>query len=328
MNKKHTFLTLVSAVVATGLVLGCDNSNNGSERDFLQSSGSVMQSDGKTPAANLPITNYSWVTTFSDGSTVSNDVTPMAGLTTDAAGGFAVNSSQLNLRSGIQKHGCSEVCVDWQIGSEDICTDWQNETQDYCADWATDDCGNDYCADWQTESSDYCANWDTQSYSYCGVYQKDCGWIYPNRSLSDVTSAYSEITYNDGTSLVTTQSQSVTKPSGTINNTTTSNSSINTNWIEHDLFITAIGASSTMAASLNTTPSTAQSTEEKRAQITALRNASKIAARKMRRSGTPQFGRTYKTPLRFEASQIDSLTSAQRATLDNTRASWGATPNL
>ena len=313
MNRKS--LLVVTGVCASlvGLVMGCGPGAGGtSYRDFFTAIGIVVQADGKTPVASLPITGYNWVVSFTDGSTVSNPMGPSGGVTTTADGRFTFASNQLELQSGTQVNECTTVCVDWATGSDDVCTDWETSSEDVCTDWETDNSGNDYCANWETDYTDYCANWVTESYDYCATYGQDCGFVYPSRAITDISSAHAEIVYANGASVVTTESQTSTLPAKAIQTASVvdanNNTLVTTKWVETDTFAT------TLTPAVLSAP---------RALITAARNSAMVSARKMSKTGTPHFGRTHQP-----AAVIDSakLLGTQKIKLEATRTSCGAYP--
>jgi hypothetical protein len=295
---KNSFIIGI-AMSATALSMGCDTSTT-EYKDFLTAAGTVYKDDGRTPAQNLAITNYHWVTTFSDGSTVGNPFTTTA-VSTDSNGKFGFNSNQLQLYSGREEESCDDICVDWETGYEDVCIDWETSCDDYCADWEIDDEGNEYCADWETSCDDYCADWETDSYDYCAEYGQDCEYYYPTRSASDIVSAYSEITYNDGASVVTTQSEETATPGTSLQKTSVKNGDdtvVTEKWLENDSYISTIASTSASVSPVQTA---------QRLAITAKRNAGH--KRIMKHAGTPHFGRTHKAPVFVPFAKLHSMLS-------------------
>jgi hypothetical protein len=173
-------------------------------------------------------------------------------------------------------------------------------------------------------------NWEEREYSYCSQYGQDCTYYYPSRNIKDITTAYSEITYPVGAARVTTQSQYSTlaadgaqSMSTTLDHTTT----VTAQWTQNDRFITPFTAVGTGLASREANaPARAKSSPKfltpKQAEIVALRNAAHRTP-KMKRAGTPHFGRTHR-PSKVLPAQ--SLNPAQLIKLELARKAFGATP--
>jgi hypothetical protein len=321
--KRNLIVLLVLVFALIAQACGGDGGGSTDYVDFLKAQGTVNLADASTPAASVSINQYNWVVSFSDGSTVANPFT-QPGLVTDAKGKFGFAPPQLFLTSGNQEQTCDTVCTVWDTGSEWVCTDYEQDCSDYCADWETDAYGNDYCADWETSCSYYCANGYYDAYQYCAVYAQDCGYIYPSRLVSDIKSAYSEITYDTSTGPMTSQSVNTTLPANALSSSSAAsgkNTTVTQSWTESDTYVTTLTASPTATTTAALVTATALGN---RAQITAQHNAAK-GMPTANHLGTKRFGRNHAPSTFVPYTKVGSLPKVQSA-LDLLRAKCGAYP--
>jgi hypothetical protein len=356
-------------LTAAGLALAaCEGNTTTTTRDFLNASGTVFLNDGKTAVQNLPISQYDWIINYTDGSSVdvtfdtsnANIAGTNASIMTDASGNFNFQSDQLQLQSGTQVQSCTNVCVQTAVGYDDTCVDWQISYQDYCANWAsggqscspgtgstgtgstgtgstgTGSTGGscvqnpDVCTDWQTQEVSTCDSWVSQEYTYCTTYAQDCGWIYPDRDVTDIKSAYSEITYTNGTSTVQTRSDSdilAKDAASTSSKQDPNNSSNNIEtelWHQVDHYTTPFIAQVQVSAANQAPVGSAQ--QAARMQIVAQHNLSKYGPAKLNAKGQPFWGLGHSHPA-CKYVPADSLTDqAGAAKVQALRAKFGAMP--
>jgi hypothetical protein len=337
--KKTIFsVSCLGLVGLSGLIAGCTGDAGTTDYvDYLNASGTVYQADGTTAASALPINDYTWNVTYTDGSSVAVPFTP--GVSTDATGKFGFDSSQLALVSGNQAESCESVCTDTAVGYEDVCTDWEVDSEQYCADWEPSSCGSSgspgssssgstgssgggcgtYCADWETQDTTYCAASVTEEYTYCDEYGQDCGFFYPARDIKDIVSANSEITFTAGPATVTTQSEATTfaKDLGVVSNNpqTQGNTTIaNATWFQADKFVTSLtagGVSTTAAKAYKVL--TAQ-----QIQLTAAQNAGNAKKHAVLKYG---FGRNHAPARKLP---FEGLSAAGQAKVQSARTAFGA----
>lgn len=233
---------LVWALSGSVLLAGCVYVTT---LDYLSAAGTVLGSDGRTPVQNLRVSDYNWIVTYRDGSTVSNPV--RVDRTTDAEGRFRFDSQELNLRSGQGLTSCNDVCVSWSTGFENYCVVYDTYCEDYCAAWSRDSFGNEVCLDWRTSCTDTCAQYATNTYQYCDTFARDCNVTYPPRTASDIAQAYSEIRFALGSSVITSQSLNSTLASQAFQTVTTrdtqGNSTVIETWNQNDTYVTPITGS-------------------------------------------------------------------------------------
>lgn len=307
-------------------------------REFLTAEGTVLAANAKSAVEGLTIGAFNWITTFSDGSTVANPFIPRSALT-NSTGKFGFASSQLQLFSGNQEEVCDQVCVDWQTATQDVCVNWQQSCYDSCSDWGqtcTDTCtsydydadGNKYCVsydttctdtcnNWVTNCSDTCINWSTETYSYCTAYAEDCGYIYPTRSVTDIVSASSEITYDNGSGPITVASEGAAlTPNAALISTETATQTernVNRSWLQKDTYVTEIEPAASSAPALSAA----------RQSIVAARNASKPRVTLMK-AGKPNLSRVHATPKFFKSDKLNTMNSSFMTKLQETRSKANA----
>jgi hypothetical protein len=242
MNKRSLFAFTLAAVVAgaAALASGCDSEDT-FYYDYLKATGIVTQVDGKTAVPNIAISNYDWIVTFTDGSTIAVPFVSVG--TTDTEGKFGFDSTQLDLHSGNLAESCTDVCLATATEYEDVCYNWVTEQGDeYCTGWDYDEWGDEYCTGWAYEEGEtYCSSWGTESYEYCTLWGEDCEYYYPARDVSDIASAYTEITTNIGGATYTIPSSNVTLAADayTRNSTTAPNGEdtiVDMLWTQNDVF--------------------------------------------------------------------------------------------
>jgi hypothetical protein len=322
-------LSVLSVVVFALVAQACGGDDGStSYNDFLKATGTAYLADTKTAATSVPITDYNWIVTFSDGSTVPNHFS-QPGLVTDTKGKFGFAPPQLFLTSGNQEQTCDQVCIEWDTGNEWVCTDYEQSCSDYCADWETDDNGDEYCADWETSCDTYCANGYEDFYQYCGVYGQDCGYIYPSRLVSDITSAYSEITYDTSSGPMTAQSEETTLPAMALGSSSAAsgkNTTVTQNWTESDTYVTTLTSSPATTATVQSAlvGGATEAQLQNRARLTSQRNAAK-GNPVVKHLGTKRYGRNHKPSLYVPAGQLGSMPKL-KSSLEAIRAKCGAYP--
>jgi hypothetical protein len=327
--KKH-WLTLASTGLIAGIsafAAGCFGPDT-FYYDYLNASGTVYQADARAPLAGALIQNYDWIVSYTDRSTVAVSFNPA--VTTDAAGQFNFDSSNLSLQSGNLSESCTDVCVEYETQYEDYCSEWTTETGDeYCADWEIDSEGDEYCADWETSAGDtYCSAWSTDSYEACVAWGQDCDYYYPARDIGDISEAYAEITYSlgGGGSLVT-QSSTTNYPATSVQKVSTKDAesgdtTVDSTWLETDNFTSPI-----LFSTLSTPARTALTANQTR--ITAERNATRI--KKARKITQPlpagmTSPRTRLTRKDARKLKLSELSNAQMLKVETARNGCGASP--
>jgi hypothetical protein len=318
----------LSLLGAAGLFSACDGSSSSTEyNDYLSASGSVYEADGTTKVGGLGITAYDWVVSYKDGSTVAvpfDYPTSTSAVADDTFGTFAFGSTELALNSGNTAQSCTDVCVQWSVGYEEVCYLW--DTEEYCADWYGDE-----CVDWDTDL--YCALPGLEPYDYCSGWGQDCEFYYPARNIHDINSAYSEITYDTGSSssITTTSEWTTLAPDAVISETTSNTTNkhtlttVNETWTQADEFITPfLSAASTSRAAKKTALTAA------RLAVVKAHNDEKFPKRqphglvedkKTGKMRAPILGRSHTKA----KSRLGSLTAEQKLMIEIARKGFKAT---
>lgn len=217
---KKVFAAVLALGMMAAAVTGCDPEST-YYRDYLNATVHVKASDGTSPVADLPVETYDWIINFTDGSQVIERFQDSR-FVTGADGGFSFKSEELDLYSGREYSSCTTVCVEWTTYCEEYCVEWDEDG---------------YCTWYETSCSDYCS-----------LYGQDCDYYYPARSVSQIESAWTEISYYLGNSLVTTPSETVATPATAFSSTSAPYSDNDTlvekYWNQNDVFITPISGSS------------------------------------------------------------------------------------